>query len=177
PVKAPKWTVAALATFKREKAPPQFTRLVNLWIQFEIQEHFADSSKFGALQRPQAVHDWIARGCSPSFRLQKVPNGVDPVTEFEGKFWAWWASLQPQGRPRDGVLLERDEEERPSRVFKSDWESLRLPGANGWSSVIAAICFWSWRLKEMKTDGYRAAAAAARAQKSWNNALDDVEWV
>ncbi|SJL08304.1 uncharacterized protein ARMOST_11667 [Armillaria ostoyae] len=163
--------------FKWEKGPPQFTRLLNLWIQFESQEHSTDSSKFGALQCPQAVYDWIAQGCLPTFCLQKVPKGVDLVTEFEGKSWAWWASLQPQGQPRDGTLLERDEEGCPSRVFKGDWGTLHLPGANGWSSVIAAICFWSWRLKEMKTDGYRVAAAAERAQQSWNHALDDVKWV
>ncbi|PBK63571.1 hypothetical protein ARMSODRAFT_860578, partial [Armillaria solidipes] len=139
---APKWSVDALVMFKQEKAPLQFTRLLNLWIQFESQEHFTDSSKFGASQCPQAVHDWIARGCLPMFHLQKVLKGVDPVMEFEGKIWAWWASLQPQGRPHDSTLLERDEEGRPSRVFEGDWGTLRLPGANGWSSVIATICFW-----------------------------------
>lgn len=160
PDKAPKWAVEALGTFKRERVSPQFSHLVNLWVQFEIQERFVGSSKFGASQRPQAVHNWIARGRASTFHLQPVPKGVDPVTEFEDKFWAWWASLQPEGCLRDDELLETDEDGQPSRVFEGDWESMRLAGANGWLSVIAALCFWLWRIKEMKTEGHRAIGAS-----------------
>ncbi|PBK83202.1 hypothetical protein ARMGADRAFT_1038007 [Armillaria gallica] len=159
PDKAPKWAVEALGTFQQEGVLPQFSQLVNLWVQFKIQEQFAGSSKFGTLQHPQAIHNWIAQGHASTFHLQAVPKGVDPVKEFEDKFWAWWASLQPEGHPRDDILLETDEDGQPSRVFEGDWESMQLAGVNGWSSVIPTLCFWSWRIKEMKTERYRAMAA------------------
>ncbi|PBK79332.1 hypothetical protein ARMGADRAFT_1093244 [Armillaria gallica] len=60
PKNAPKWAVDSLVVFDRECALPEFGRLINLWIRFEIKEGFANSSKFGAASRPPAIHDWIA---------------------------------------------------------------------------------------------------------------------
>ncbi len=177
PSNAPRWAVHGLATLKRETMPPQFTRLLALWVRFKVQEAFAESSKFGAFQRPQAVHDWIAHGRSPKFQLQPVPKGIDPVKEFGSKFWAWWSNLQPDFRPKDDDLLELNEDGCPSRMLDGNWDDMRLPGTNGWLSVVAGLCFWFWQMKGMNTSGKREKVAADHALQSWNIALEDVEWV
>ncbi|SJL08344.1 uncharacterized protein ARMOST_11707 [Armillaria ostoyae] len=99
PCVAPRWAVDGLATLTCELTPPEFSCLVNLWIRYEKKENFRESAMFSTYQCPQAVRDWIARGHSPKFCLQPVPKGVDPVKEFDGKFWAWWSSLQPESHP------------------------------------------------------------------------------
>ncbi|PBK66652.1 hypothetical protein ARMSODRAFT_977230 [Armillaria solidipes] len=142
-----------------------------------VQEAFVESSKFGAFRHPQAVHNWIARGHWPKFQLQPVPKGIDPVKEFGSKFWAWWSNLQPDFRPKDDDLLELDEDGCPLRMLDGNWDDMRLPGANGWLSVVAGLCFWFWQMKGMNTSGKREKVAADCALQSWNIALEDVEWV
>lgn len=104
---------------------------------------------------------------------------MDPVKEFETKFWMWWSQLQPEYHARDesNVMLLMGEDGRPDRCSEGSWEALRMPGPNGWVSVVAALCFWEWTLESMKREGHRGIAAAKYARKEWLKAVEDVDFV
>ncbi|PBK60001.1 hypothetical protein ARMSODRAFT_1027009 [Armillaria solidipes] len=136
------------------------------WAVDGLKENFRELAMFGTYQCPQAIRDWIACSRLPKFHLQPVPKGVDPVKEFDGKFWAWWSSLQLESRPQSNGLLEMGEDGRPLKGVDDDWDLLKCPGANGWLSVIAGLCFWAWTVKGMKRDGHREKAATLRAHES-----------
>lgn len=59
PEKAPLWAKNSLDLFQRNSPPPEFMALVQKWIDFEQTKKWASKGKFGAINRPQAVHDWI----------------------------------------------------------------------------------------------------------------------
>ncbi|PBK79331.1 hypothetical protein ARMGADRAFT_858345, partial [Armillaria gallica] len=83
---------------------------------------------------------------------------------YKKKFWTWWSGLQPEFRPLEEGILVMNGDGCPVQA-EGDWEAMRLPGANGWLSVIARLCFWWER------------AAADRACASWISAVKDVKWV
>ncbi|KAK0209546.1 hypothetical protein IW262DRAFT_1468807 [Armillaria fumosa] len=175
-----KWAIDALMIFKCEDMPPEFATIVKKWIQFEIQEKFSDFSRFSASDRPGATHDWIAQGRSTTFQLRPPSKGVDPAEDFERKFWRWWANLQPDFCSRnnaDDALLALDDAGHPYQNEEGDWDEMCLPGSNGWTSIIAALCFWSWTIGGMKTSGYREKTAAQRARETWVVAVKDIEYV
>ncbi|PBK59165.1 hypothetical protein ARMSODRAFT_1027662 [Armillaria solidipes] len=180
PDDAPKWAISAVNLFKREDVPVCLLQLCEKWIEFETREsNWAHSGKLSAVDRPKPIGDWINRARTERFRLQAPKSGVDPVRDFEAKFWLWWSQLQPEFRQRDEseVTLALDHEGHADRKSEGDWGMLRLPGMNGWVSVMAALCFWAWLLKGMSENGHREKAAAARARENWLSALEDVDFV
>ncbi|PBK81488.1 hypothetical protein ARMGADRAFT_1144191 [Armillaria gallica] len=141
PSTAPKWAVNAIKLFRREEVSVPLLRLVEKWIQFKC---------------TRIAGTMVA-----------VQSGVDPVKDFETKFWMWWAQLQPDFRPWDesGTILLIGEDGRPDTKSEGSWEALRMPGANGWVSIMATLCFWEWTLKGMKEEGHRGIAAAKYARE------------
>ncbi len=108
-----------------------------------------------------------------------MKKGVDPVEDFQTKYWAWWSLVQPDFRLRNNEdeLLVRDENGRVDRSTDSDWGVMKKSGVNGWVSIVAALCFWYWLVLKMCVDGYREKAAAKRAQEDWVSAVEDAYFV
>ena len=73
---------------------------------------------------------------------------------METEWWAWWNTINPKWRVREGTLLKE---------VKGDWDVLRCPGQNGFLNVI--ICLKWWRLK------------MDNASDGWQRAVSDVKWV
>lgn len=178
--KAPLWAKNSLDLFQFDSPLPEFVALLQKWIDFEQTKKWASKGKFGAITRPQAVHDWISHARPKTFQLQAVVSGVNTVEEFQTKFWAWWSVLQPEFRQRaddEDTMLARDEDGRPDRRREGDWGVMDIHGLNGWVSIMATLCFWSWVIKGMKKVGYCQEVVAQRVLWDWLMAVEDTDFV
>ncbi len=101
------------------------------------------------------------------------------MKDFELKFCLWWSQLQPNFWQHDksDVTLALDYEGRSDTKSEGNREMLRLPGMNGWVSIMATLCFWAWTLKGMGENGHREKANAECACESWLQAVEDVEFM
>ncbi|PBK83699.1 hypothetical protein ARMGADRAFT_1089139 [Armillaria gallica] len=135
PKDAPKWAVNAIKLFKQEDVPQQLLQLVETWINFETcKKNWLHTGKLSTMDRPKPVGNWINHARTDHFHLQAVKSGVDPVKDFESKFWLWWSQLQPEFWQRDesDIALALDNKGWPDTTSEGDWEILRLLGMNGW---------------------------------------------
>jgi hypothetical protein len=84
-------------------------------------------------------------------------NGLDEEARLGINDAQWWRALQPEWRLSNGneVLQKRN----------VDWSTLRISGANGFLSVMAALFFWRSSLKHKSPDDV-----------GWKEALEDVGW-
>ncbi|KAJ7168097.1 hypothetical protein C8R43DRAFT_853617, partial [Mycena crocata] len=148
-VKAPKWAMDARATllageFAEEEA---WNGAVEAWWALEASTRFVSPTKgFATTARPAEIHNWIkcARKGTP-----KIGNTVAFVST-----WAdWWRAINPTWRVVDGELV---------KVVKGSWEVMRVPGANGFLSVLVALKWW----RELTGE-----------TGEWSAAIRDVTWV
>jgi hypothetical protein len=77
------------------------------------------------------------------------------LNKYAKDFMAWWEMIQPEWRCKEGMDTLVDGSE--------DWDSLRIPGANGLLSVVAGLFFWG-------VEVYRQGATV----DMWLDALTDV---
>ncbi|PBK82050.1 hypothetical protein ARMGADRAFT_1038933 [Armillaria gallica] len=118
PKDAPKWAVNAIKLFKWEDVPQWLLQLVKTWINFEThKKNWKHTGKLSAMDRPKPVD---------RFHLQAVKSSVDPVKDFESKFWLWWSQLQPEFQQHDesDIALALDNEGRPDTTSEGNWEML-----------------------------------------------------
>ncbi len=104
---------------------------------------------------------------------------INPVKDFQTKYWAWWLLIQPDFCLYDDEddLLLQDENGHVDSAIDGDWEVMRKSGVNGWVSIVVGLCFWYWLVSKMGTDGYQEKAAAKWAQEDWLSAVKDVSFV
>ena len=118
---------------------------------FETLHPSNQKDKLKGVNRPICVHEWIKRGRSATYRPDPKTSSTIPQD-----FHSWWRDLQPEWRLSKGNKgLEKDK-------GNGDWSRLRISGANGFLSVMAALFFWRLSLKS--PDG----------EVDWKEALIDV---
>ena len=90
--------------------------------------------------------------------LKKIPKNLGSEEEYSEAWAQWWAGLQPDWRPRDeDGSIRSGEGEGP-------WDDLVVPGSNGMFIVLLSLSWW----KHIATE---------KTLLSWNNAVQDVNWV
>ncbi|PBK81383.1 hypothetical protein ARMGADRAFT_1039320 [Armillaria gallica] len=123
PEDAPKWAMNTIKMFKCQDVPERFLQLAETWIKFETREkNWEHTGKLSTVDRPKPIANWINCVQMDRFHLQAVKSGVDPVKDFESKFWSWWSQLQPNFQQRDesDVTLALIHEGRPDTKSEDD---------------------------------------------------------
>ncbi len=121
------WAISTVNLFKQEKVPERLLCLVEKWIEFETHEKdWGHSGKLSVVEHPKPMADWINHARMECFRLQAPTSGVNPVRDFESKFWLWWSQLQPEFCQRDEseVVLALDHEGHADGKTEGDWSML-----------------------------------------------------
>lgn len=174
PSHAPEWCTRTLLFFKRlDQMPGIWSKLVNTWVQTEIDTEFNGSRKLSAKHRPTCVSYWISTARPPHQGLERVGS----LEELNVGFWQWWKGMQPafrQGTDSNGGLL--GEITGPEDV-EGAWDEIAVTGKNGFTSVLAVLCFWGLVISKKPTDGYRNQEAKDSAMTKWSAAVDDVNFV
>ena len=88
---------------------------------FEAKQGYKGVGRPTTSGRPEVVSQWISRAWSVTWR----PNILD-VKGYEAKYNEWWKRLQPDWRVVNGQV--------DVGLTQGNWESLRLPGLNGFLS-------------------------------------------
>ncbi|KAJ7479901.1 hypothetical protein FB451DRAFT_1031411 [Mycena latifolia] len=98
---------------------------------------------------PAEIHAWIKR-------VRMGTLAITDVDVFATKWSGWWTSINPEWRSKGRVLVKET---------KGSWEGMRMPGANGFFSVLVALKWWKdvWGIEE--------------EDESWAEAVGDVKWV
>lgn len=115
-------------------------------------QHVSQAKGLGTDHRPPEVHHWLR---VQRRNLHKPPN-INDEHRYGASWWQWWASLQPDWRPRD-------EDGRPILGGSGDWEVLTRPGRNGLLIVLLSLVWWH--------------DAAESTRSEWEAAVKDVSWV
>ncbi|KAJ7487246.1 hypothetical protein B0H11DRAFT_1615572, partial [Mycena galericulata] len=103
---------------------------------------------FATTGRPGEIHTWVKNA-------RKGTPVIKDVDAFIKQWGTWWKAINPQWRLVDGVL---------SRGGEGSWEGMRVPGQNGFLSVLIGLKWW------------REKAARAGGEE-WKEAVRDVAWV
>lgn len=147
PQDAPKWFLNATTLLQSAPWQGSWAALLRGWIAYELRKDLNDDGKLGTTSRPECIKMWIARA-----RSSKWHPKID-LDVFEGEFWCWWKSLQPEWRQS----LQQE---------GGDITVLDKPGANGIVSVIVALFYWG-----------KALGSGRETSSEWLRAVKDVEWV
>ena len=107
-------------------------------------------AKLSSVNRPICVHEWIKRKRSVTY--QPDANALSTISQ---DFHSWWKALQPEWRVSKG--------NKGLKKANGDWSRLRISGANGFLSVMAALFFWRSSLESPD-------------DINWKAALEDVGW-
>lgn len=150
PQDCPAWLANAIKLVAAFDFGAKWQSLVASWVKFEEASNYK-SSRLGTKSRPQTIAKWIQLARKPDYR----PD-IENLAAYEADFKAWWISLQPPWRCRDGV-------DWPLKG-SGDWDILRQSGQNGLLSVVAALFFWGWAARTATND----------AEGAWSLAVDDV---
>ncbi|KAJ7164573.1 hypothetical protein C8R43DRAFT_855678, partial [Mycena crocata] len=121
--------------------------LVDLWWRLEESTGFASKTKtLPTTNRPAQIGNWVkhARGNKP----------VITMPTFANEWGAWWKSINPPWRLRDGELV---------REGTGSWDCLRYPGQNGLLNIVVGLKWWREGLEE--------------ESPAWKDAVADVTWV
>jgi hypothetical protein len=173
PPQMPEKLLQVLDMFKTVK-DDKWDRLLSNWLAFETSHQFSGRPLAGS-HRPTCIGDWISRARSVKWR-------PPPSKSIASDFLRWWSSMQPDFRTTDDGYLLRDDDGAFVREEGdiSDWATLCQAGTNGVVSVVAGLFFWHYLLPALQSvtaPGFRQKAAATRARKEWEEAVDDVCWV
>jgi hypothetical protein len=126
---APPWFLSGRILFSGQGLGKEWDELISMWETFEAKEGYKEVGRPTASGRPEVVSQWISRARSVTWR----PNILD-VKGYEAKYNEWWKRLQPEWRVVNGRV--------DVGLTQGNWESLRLPGLNGFLSIISALFYW-----------------------------------
>lgn len=135
---APPWFLSVRKLFSGQGLGKEWDELISMWATFEAKEGYNEAGRPTALGRPEVVSQWISRARSVTWR----PNIFD-VEGYEAKYNEWWKRLQPDWRVVNGRV--------DVGLTQGNWESLRLPGLNGFLSIISALFYWGLAVKGKAT--------------------------
>ncbi|KAJ6503452.1 hypothetical protein C8R47DRAFT_1250442, partial [Mycena vitilis] len=76
--------------------------------------------------RPKEVHTWIKGARKKKPEIKNLEN-------FVREFQAWWMALNPAWRIEDGHLIQE---------VKGSFDTLRVPGVNGFYSLLIVLKWW-----------------------------------
>jgi hypothetical protein len=113
-------------------------------------------SGFSATHRPAAVAEWIknARAINKSMVITNV-------AAFTESWWGWWYWINPGWRKdaaKPGASGHHWVE-----MGQGSWSALKMPGRNGFLSVLACLKWWRESIKDGDF-------------KEWGVAVHDVSW-
>jgi hypothetical protein len=132
PANASEWFKLGFAELTKIDLGPSFHKVLRAFIEIESLADFADQKKgFSRAGRPEELGKWIAAG-----RWRRSPPVVTDVQAFAKSWWSWWDGLQPKWR--EG----RQSSDMSVGVYGDDWGVLKVPGPNGWLSVVACLYWW-----------------------------------
>jgi hypothetical protein len=142
-----------------------WAKCVGKFFDFEGACGFTEGSwQMGSRHRPAQVATWLGRRKWTMGPTLGTELGTREGELWVGKWWKWWASLQPGER----MLSDND----LSKPENADWsEMAAMCGNNGLMQVIATLLWWGQRV-----EGRRAP----RKENEWNDwmmAVSDVTWV
>jgi hypothetical protein len=106
----------------------EWDELISMWATFEAKEGYKEVGRLTASGRPEVVSQWISRARSVTWRP------VLDVKSYEAKYNEWWKRLQPDWRVVNGRV--------DVNLTQGNWESLRMPGLNGFLSILSALFYW-----------------------------------
>ncbi|KAI0755868.1 hypothetical protein BC629DRAFT_1275188, partial [Irpex lacteus] len=130
----PPWWKDALAYLQTVPGQGEWQNLCDLWITHETQQGFPDGNapnRVSTDNRPSAVKAWIQR----HRKYDKPPSDMD-AKEFEGRWKAWWETLQPAWRKMSWPPAQ------PVELLGGDWETLDKGGCNGFFTIILTLVWW-----------------------------------
>jgi len=102
--------------------------------------------------RPAIVGRWINGG-------RKSTPTIDDLQDFVRGWKAWWVSLQPDSRIKQGQKLGQDVESGEK------WPKLCKGGINGFFNIVISLMWW-----------YTAITSSAQ-RKIFITMMEDVSWV
>ncbi|KAL0563118.1 hypothetical protein V5O48_018957, partial [Marasmius crinis-equi] len=142
--------------------------LVRKWLELEAAEGY-QGEKLSIACRPAWVTEWIQHGRSATWLPTK--HNVFKVLD---QWWAWWEELQPDWRGSD-------DDGRPDSpeayIQHGSWDSLRICGTNGLTSVLAALAYAAVQLARLPTPKTgRDKKEHRQAFLDWTAAVNDVEY-
>jgi hypothetical protein len=150
---APPWFLSFRKLFSGQGLGKEWDELISMWATFEAKEGYKEVGRLTASGRPEVVSQWISRARSVIWR----PNILD-VKGYEAKYNEWWKRLQPEWRVVNGRV--------DVGLTQGNWESLRLPGLNGFLSIISALFYWGL-----------AVQGKATHHSAWLSAVQDCHLV
>jgi hypothetical protein len=124
----PAWFTKALTMLKSVDGGESWTRLLDVWSEFEAQEEYCEVRPLDCADRPLPLSVWMKRHRSSTWRPP-----VTDMTGFERRFMKWWAYLQPDWRVADGEVL---------RDLTGDFSVLKRPGLNGFLTLLVGLFYW-----------------------------------
>ena len=131
---APPWFLSSHKLFSDKGLGKEWDELIEMWAMFEAKEGYKGVGRPTTSGRPEVVSQWISRARSVTWR----PNILD-IKGYEAKYNEWWKRLQPDWRVVNGKV--------DVGLTQGNWESLRLPGLNGFLSIIASLFYWGLGLQ------------------------------
>ncbi|KAJ7043433.1 hypothetical protein C8F04DRAFT_1250861 [Mycena alexandri] len=152
----PKWAADAHVTLLAGGGGEVWTKLVNLWWDYEKAASFLGPAKGkGTAIRPKEVSGWISRA-----RTGGPSPAIIDVCSFAARWWAWWVEINPVWRPRTSVGVKR-----LAKEGDGDWGSVASTGPNGMLNILICLRWW-----------YDALGGDEGGRTEWKEALEDVVW-
>ncbi|KAJ7436472.1 hypothetical protein B0H11DRAFT_2256177 [Mycena galericulata] len=147
---APKWAKSAQETLLDGGLANdhEWEMMTNLWWRLEATTGFKSPPRgFPAVHRPPEIHTWI--------KCARIGTPFIADIKVFAKQWAvWWKTINPGWRLVDGALVQET---------KGLWDVMRVPGANGFLSVLIGLKWW----KDKSPGGGGEEFAAAVKDVSW----------
>ncbi|KAL0958882.1 hypothetical protein HGRIS_014198 [Hohenbuehelia grisea] len=146
-----------------------FVELLQAYIDLEATYGFVKGNPSESLpknERPAEVGKWIGNG-------RRSEPLVDDLLTFDIAAWRWWKVLQPawrQVQDIEGPLTVQH------REGNGDWSCLRVPGQNGFLSVVVVLTWWGSTVS-CTIDHDIIDRDQCDEVVSWNEAVADVTWV
>jgi len=124
----PAWFTKALAMLKSVDGGETWTKLLDVWSEFEAQEEYFGAPALDCVDRPLPLLLWIKQRRSPTWWPL-----VTQMVGFETSFMKWWLHLQPDWRVADGKVL---------RDLTGDFSVLKRSGLNGFLTLLVGLFYW-----------------------------------
>ncbi|KAK6980529.1 hypothetical protein R3P38DRAFT_2579910 [Favolaschia claudopus] len=159
PPTAPKWFCDAYALMTAADLGCHYSALIDAWTRMEKASRFEQGpTRLPHKLRPQQVSTWITRG-----RRERPPK-VEKPEDYAAIWQAWWDSLQPSWREKDG-----DGRWSVTKGYAQggrEWGPLYHWGVNGVLTIVASLLCWGEAVRE-----------DVGLRKTWELAVGDVVWM
>ncbi|KAL0572409.1 SERTA domain-containing protein 3 [Marasmius crinis-equi] len=140
-----------------------YRRVIELLVRFEVKQGYQAARNLTTAGRPRQVGAWIAVGRRAPFDAR-----IADVGEFADAMEEWWCNCVPSWRyDNDTETLTRG---------RGQWECLRVSGANGLTSVVAALGWWLRSLAQLHRKGFREKQFYTEQFDRWVETAEDVEY-